>query len=317
MSKEAFRELCKREPDIPLFLRYDWIAGIAPERNWGIRFAGDPWDPKGFLVYFIKRKFGFRKITIPPLTPYLGPWILYPPDQKTSQRYGYEKKVLDELIEQLPPFDDLVIDCHPRFTNWLPFYWKGFRESVRYSYVLADRSDRDKRFDALRGNIRRAIRKAEKKLDLQWSEDIDTLHGLKIKDYRSKGISLPYDHSYFKAIDSVLNSNDQRRILYAVDEGGVTHGGLYLTLDKWTCTYLIGAVDPSVKNEGAMSLLMWKGIEYATSHGLKFDFEGSMVEPIERFFRSFGAEQVPYHRITKTPSLILRGAQAGKELLGK
>ena len=30
-----------------------------------------------------------------------------------------------------------------------------------------------------------------------------------------------------------------------------------------------------------------------------FNFEGSMIEPVERFFRAFGAIQKPYFQITK------------------
>jgi hypothetical protein len=316
MSKDAFRAYCEKHPELPLSLQYDWISGIAPDTNWGVCFAGDPSDPKGYLVYFIKRKYGFRKITIPPLTPYLGPWIIYPPEQKRSQRYGYEKKVMDELIEGLPPHDDLTLHFHPEVTNWLPFYWKGFRETLRYTYQLPEGKDPGTLFDGLRGNIRRAIRKAEKQLEIVPSDGIDALHDIKLRDYRDKGIPMSYDRSYFHRIDSILAPKGQRELLYAVDEKGNTHGGIYLTMDRNICYYLIGAVEPSLKNDGAMPLLMWKAIEKAASRGLRFDFEGSMIEPIERFFRSFGAEQVPYHHVSKTPSVLLRGKQALSILRG-
>jgi hypothetical protein len=54
---------------------------------------------------------------------------------------------------------------------------------------------------------------------------------------------------------------------------------------------------------------------------------GSMLEPIERFFRGFGAVQIPYFNITKTPSRMLRlrqgmhsvfnGEQQGKGKYGR
>jgi hypothetical protein len=31
-----------------------------------------------------------------------------------------------------------------------------------------------------------------------------------------------------------------------------------------------------------------------------FDFHGSMLAPVERFFRAFGARQAPYLRVTRT-----------------
>lgn len=317
MSKAAFREYCEQDPNVPIFLRYDWISGIVPEKNWGVAFSGDAKNPKGFLVYFIKKKYGFKKITLPPLTPYLGPWIIYPEGQKRSQRYGYEKKIMDELIDRLPPFDDLVLQFHPDLDNWLPFYWKGFQESTRYTYVIKDCSDPQSLFDDLRGNIRRAIRKAQKKLEVRSSESIDALHDLKIKDYQRKGMPLSYDREYFRTIDSILAPKEARKILYAVDDEGNVHGGIYLVMDARTCYYLVGAIDPDAKSDGSMSLLMWEGIQEASRRGLAFDFEGSMIEPIERFFRSFGSEQVPYHRIARTPSLLLRGLESIKALKGK
>ena len=70
---------------------------------------------------------------------------------------------------------------------------------------------------------------------------------------------------------------------------------------------------------------MWHGIELASKLGLCFDFEGSMHEPIERFFRSFGGRQIPYFVISKTSSnplpaaisLLRRAKGQLKTLLGK
>jgi len=31
-----------------------------------------------------------------------------------------------------------------------------------------------------------------------------------------------------------------------------------------------------------------------------FDFEGSMLPPVERYFRAFGARQTPYLRVSRT-----------------
>ncbi len=310
MSKEQFQALCEREKGIPLFLRYDWISTVAKDEDWGVLFSGDPGAPKGFLVYFMKRKFGVKKITHPPLTPYLGPWIFYPEGQKQAQRYGHEKKVMDELIEQLPPHHDLVLNFHPSINNWLPFYWKGFNEQVRYTYRSEAFQDSHARFKSFSGKVRTDIRKAEKILTINSSDRIDPLHELQVKAFNTKGIRLPYDQAYFQRIDEMLAPKKERKILYTLDEKGNTIGGIYLVMDQKTCYYLIGALDPEVKSQGSMSLLIWKGIEEAMDQGLSFDFEGSMIEPIERFFRGFGAEQMPYHSIGRTPSPLLRMKKA-------
>ena len=59
-----------------------------------------------------------------------------------------------------------------------------------------------------------------------------------------------------------------------------------------------------------MSLCMWHAIRFAASVSSRFDFEGSMLEPIERFFRSFGAQQLPYFKVTRTNSPFMRAFDA-------
>jgi hypothetical protein len=62
---------------------------------------------------------------------------------------------------------------------------------------------------------------------------------------------------------------------------------------------------------------MWEAIKFARSVTRQFNFEGSMIEPVERFFRAFGAVQTPYFQITKTNSRLLRLWQCLKTLPGK
>ena len=40
-----------------------------------------------------------------------------------------------------------------------------------------------------------------------------------------------------------------------------------------------------------------------------------MLEPIERYFRAFGAEQTPYFAVKHTPSKLIRAALSARELL--
>ena len=75
---------CEKHPDIPLFLQYDWLNTIADPENWDVALHMVGTDVQGFMPYFRKRKLNFEVITVPPLTPYLGPWIHYPDQQKEA-----------------------------------------------------------------------------------------------------------------------------------------------------------------------------------------------------------------------------------------
>ncbi len=313
MGKEAFKKYCETRPDLPLFLQYDWISGIAREDQWDVALSHAGSEITGFLVYFIKRKYGFSRITLPPLTPFLGPWIEHPPDQKTTTRLGHEKKVMEDLIEGLPPYDDLTLNFHPGFTHWLPFYWHGFGQSTQYTYFLGPQ-DPEGVFSGLKDNIKRQIRKARKTIHCEESDDIGLLHRLKQKDYAYKGRKLPYSFEHFQRIDTLCRHKECRKLLFAVDDQGFYHAGVYLVWDSGTTYYLVGASDPEYRNSGAMSLLMWEAVRASMEAGRSFNFEGSMIESIERFFRSFGATPTPYHQVRRTPSFLLRGMQAFRHL---
>jgi hypothetical protein len=64
-------------------------------------------------------------------------------------------------------------------------------------------------------------------------------------------------------------------------------------------------------------LAHWHAIQFAATVTGRYDFVGSMMENVERVFRSFGAVQKPYFSIFKHPRRVtLRDlASAGKKLL--
>jgi hypothetical protein len=66
----------------------------------------------------------------------------------------------------------------------------------------------------------------------------------------------------------------------------------------------MGGANPELRSSGATSLCLWEAIRFASKVCSRFDFEGSMIEPVERFFRGFGARQVPYFQINKKSRLL-------------
>ena len=115
--------------------------------------------------------------------------------------------------------------------------------------------------------------------------------------------------SVLKNLLKTAISRNQCKWFIAQDEKEQNHAGVLIVWDENSAYYLLGGSDPNLRNSGAMSLCMWEAIKFASTVAKKFDFEGSMIESVERFFRAFGAEQKPYFHITKTPSYILRMAK--------
>jgi hypothetical protein len=72
------------------------------------------------------------------------------------------------------------------------------------------------------------------------------------------------------------------------------HAVAYAVWDDKAAYYVLGGGEPDLRNSGATSLLVWELIMRAREVTDVFDFEGSMMEPLERFFRAFGGRQTPY-----------------------
>lgn len=305
-NKEIFKTWCESHPEIPLFLQYRWMEIVAKPEQWAVAIIQSGNEIQAFLPYFKKKKLQFDIITVPPLTPYMGPWIHYPEGQKDATRLSFEKKMMEQLINQLPKTDKYIQYFHPAITNWLPFYWNGFEQSTRYTYIIDDLSDSEKLFKNLQGNIRREIAKAQKSLTVSDCDEVQTLHQLKEKDFLQKGNEINYSKAYFNQIYQKLKAQDSCKAWIAKDVSGKPIASLLLVWDDESAYYLAGAVDPKNKNTGAMSLLMWTAILFSSSVTNAFNFEGSMIEPVERFFRSFGAKQIPYFEIRKTDSKLLK-----------
>jgi hypothetical protein len=107
-------------------------------------------------------------------------------------------------------------------------------------------------------------------------------------------------------LDNSCKANNSRKIFYARDDQGTVHAAIYIVWDEISAYYLMGGTDQSYRNSGATSLCMWEAIKFASTVTERFDFEGSMIESVERFFRAFGARQIPYFQIRKVNSRLLK-----------
>jgi lipid II:glycine glycyltransferase (peptidoglycan interpeptide bridge formation enzyme) len=71
-------------------------------------------------------------------------------------------------------------------------------------------------------------------------------------------------------------------------------------------TYLMGASSEKGKELGSMQMLMNEVIKNAIDKYVVIDFEGSDIEGIARFYRGFGADEVPYfhYKENRLPALV-------------
>jgi hypothetical protein len=316
-DRERYRVLCDQRSDIPLFQQAWWLDACCGHDGWDVALSFSDGQIAGALPYIAKRRVGFTILTQPSLTQFLGPWIA-PATTKPGEQLGREKDIMGELLDQLPQYSYYSQGWSPTVTNWLPFYWAGFKQTLHYTYVISDLSDEQAIWANLQSNIRGYIRKAQKlSIRLQENPSLDAFIAVNDKTFARQGLATPYSSAYLRRVDQACAQRGQRRILLAEDAQGRVHAGAYLVWDQHKTYYLASGGDPDLRNSGAASYCLWQAIQFARTVSKSFDFEGSMMEPVERFFRGFGAQQVPYFRITRTPSRLLRLHTAMRSLMSK
>jgi hypothetical protein len=290
-----------------LFQEPWWLAAVAPGQ-WACAEVERGGQVVARLPYVVHRRHWHQVLTKPPLTPVLGPWLAAS-TAKGPQRLRLEKDYIEELVGQLPRCGHYTMACHPSVRNVLPFFWAGFELRVRYTYVLPDLSDPDRLWDGMMTNIRGDVRKARKSVVIRDDLDLHEFLTVYAKTFQRQGRQVPISLAVLERVDEVLQQRPARRMLFAVDARDRVHAAMYLVWDSRCAYYLLGGGDPELRSSGATSLLVWTAIQFASSVTRSFDFEGSMLEPVERFFRAFGAEQTPYYELRKTPSRLLRLGQ--------
>jgi hypothetical protein len=314
--RTKYRALCETEPTIPLFSQAWWMDATAGPGNWDVALVESNGQVNAALPYTIRKRFGLTLLGQPALTQGLGPWIR-PSRKKQALLLAEQKELMTGLIEVLPSFAHYAQSWHWSVTNWLPFHWGGFTQTTRYTYILDDLTDEAALWAGLRENIRSDIRKASNRFALRIRTDLSMRDFISLSDktFARQGMAPPYSADFLINLDHACAERGARQILIATDEQGRHHAGAYIVWNSESAYYLMGGADPELRNSGAASLCIWEAIKSAATVSRRFDFEGSMIEPIERLFRSFGAKQVPYFSVSRTPSKMLRAGLILRDVL--
>lgn len=304
--KTRYAALCESDTAISIFQQPWWLDATCGSANWDVVLVESGEEIRASLTYWKGKKFLFETLSQPALTPFLGPW-LRETSAKQSDIYSQQIALMASLIEQLPPHHYYIQNWHPRIENWLPFFWRGFTQTTRYTYVLNDLNDTNKLWSQLQGKVRTEIKKAEGRSGIVVVDgSLDEMYALVQLTFTRQGKKPPFSKNYLESIDKACTQRSCRKILIAKDNDGRPHAGAYIVWDADSAYYLVGGGDPEVRNSGAATLCLWKAIQFASTVSHQFDFEGSIMEPIERFFRSFGAKQTPYFTVQRAEPAILK-----------
>ena len=292
-----------------------WLDTVCGRNGWDEIRVVKGGQLQARLPYVKCREYGLITLGMPPLTQCLGPYFK-PSLAKYPEELSRQKNFVNELISRLPFHHVFLQNFHHASFNWLPWYWQGFEQTTRYTYILEDLNRENVLWNGLQPNIRREIRKAINRFKLRVRTDLgpDVLFRVCQKTFQRQHIN-GLQKEIVRRIYNACEKRGSGRAFFAVDKLERVHAAAYLIWDERTAYYLLGGGDPQLRNSGAHSLIIWEAIKHAASVSRTFDFEGSMIESVERFFRAFGARQTPYHHIKRFNNRYLRaGMLFGKSI---
>ncbi len=291
-----------------------WLDAVAPDR-WQEVTASLPGGARGRLPFVATNVLGrIGAITSPPLTPRLGPQVFVQPDARRAKYYSDKKAVVTELIAGLPKHSYFAQNCTASFDYWLPFHWAGYSQTSNYSYVLDDLTDDEEIWRQMSKSHRRRITRGESTYTIRDDLGSDELVPLLEQTMERQGLSSDIDPVVLRRAHLAAVERGAGSILVAVDERARPVAGGFFVWDADSTFYLLGGRAHEVTDDNAMPLVLWTAIRHAAMTSRRFDFEGSMLEGVEEFFRRFGARPEPYSFISKS-SMTVSTARGGRRLL--
>jgi hypothetical protein len=288
-------EFVQQSPQGTLFHTTLWLeaAGV-PYRLLGCFRGGELHG--GFALGLVGHR--AAETPHPSLTPYLG--ILYPRSHaKYVTEISNNKEIGSVFAAFLrSEFDRVELPFAPEVADLQPFIWQGFEVELHYTYrlPLTNLSSVLDNMDAAR---RRNLVSAEKQgVQVEVGADFAQIVRLKEISFERQGL-VASDVPAAVRFEAALRRAGRCQAFLARSKEGAPLGGVWIAWDEKRAYYLLGGYDHSAKSNNAVALAMWRAIQFAAVD-LKvqeFDFEGSIIPPIERFFRKFGATLTPFHAI--------------------
>jgi hypothetical protein len=275
-----------------------WWLDLTTGGDWNEVRIANAGEVIARLPYRKIRRHGARVLTQPSLTPYLGPWYR-PSTAKAGSQFSERRQLTAELVAGLPKAELFAQNQWPKIPDCLPFIWEGFSQHTGYTHWFEELHDVDALWRGFLEPTRREIRKAEKRAEIFESEDIDALLDLHERSFAHRGLAAPRRRTYVRTVVEGALRAGKARLMLARDEQGNLHAANLLVFDQRSAHYLLGGSDARFRTSGAASLLMWDAIRFAATRSRVFDFEGSMQEPIARFFRGFNPRVLPVSRVVR------------------
>ncbi|MBD3367490.1 MAG: GNAT family N-acetyltransferase [Candidatus Eisenbacteria bacterium] len=254
------------------------------------------------------RYLGVTAVRRPPFTPANGPVFSVPDLSERGSAYSKLVAEWNDAMSACPRAGIYDFVVRPGSPPALPLLWNGYRASPTYTYVIpaVDEGEWPARMSSMnRRNLRKAHAEAdERRLAVETGTPMIEVVDLFLQTARDKGFAIRGGSDRLVAWWSEVASREAGTIYTVRDEHTMPACSTLVVRDRRTAYYLAGGMRSDVRSESRLNLVLFERmINDAHALGLDFDFEGSSLPGVERFFRGWGGELREGMRYVRIPAL--------------
>jgi hypothetical protein len=247
-------------------------------------------------------------VTNLPLTQYSGPFIFYPKNLNKSDIQSFENKVYTSIIEQLDSknIDFIEINCHHSFKNWQQFFWSGYKQTTKYTYILENISNKETLLKEMSYSQRaKRIKKAKNDYYFSLELSAEEFYDFYKSNLKDLDKTIFYSKDFFLKLYNAAKERNQGQIISIYSKDNELLAALWTIWDSEFAYNMIMTSDKKKKCSEGTTLLIWETIDFLKDKTKNYDFEGSMIKGVALRNQSYGATALPYHSISKSNSLIM------------
>lgn len=280
-----------------IFNTYKWLSNFNNILIYGI------YDNNANLIggfhLFQEKKLSITIYRNPPFTPFIGPFI-----KNEAKNYAKITNKNREILSLIADYFDkkkysvISVSMARNIIDTLPFIWRKYKAIAGYTYIIDLNYSIEELYKNISPEKRNDINKAKSdNAIVMKTSNLNIVKSLVLKTF-SRQKKIITEKYLNKILFEFANENNSFAFTTYIEQKPVS--SVFCVFDKTTAYYLFGGYDSNSKHRGAGVISMWEAIKYSKEIGLQyFDFEGSMIPQIERYFRSFGGILTPYFRINK------------------
>ena len=253
----------------------------------------------GGLSFYQEHRWGLKILRSAPFTPSCGPFF----DVKARNPVAIletRRKVMECVIEYIEKQAAAVVmlPLDQRINDALVFFWNDYKIIPYYTYRLCLSASLEhilKQMTPIRRNdIRKGLRDS---LIVRQTSDMALVLNFVLATFQRQEKFINR-----VCLESILfqYANSSNSFAFTTFRDDIPLATCFVVHDSTTAYYLLGGYNVQDRHHGAGPLAVFEAIKYSKEIGLKiFDFEGSVIPAIERYFRGFGGELTPYFTVNK------------------